>query len=305
MEKPRITVIVGPTAVGKTAVAVKLAENFGGEIVNADSMQVYRMMDIGTAKPTADELSRVPHHLIDIVGPDKDYTAADFRRDAAKKINEIVGSGNAAFVVGGTGLYVRVLTEGLVEGPEADMDLREGLLREARLKGRESVYEMLKKVDPEGAAAIHPNNLKRVIRAIEVHELTQRPISELHREHGFAERPYNALKIGLIKERAKLYEDINSRVDRMIEVGFVEEVRGLLERGYSSDLKPMRGLGYKEISGYIEGDCSLDEAIMLLKRNTRHYAKRQITWFRKDKEIIWFHPEDTRKMASVVERHLC
>ncbi|MFQ5464581.1 MAG: tRNA (adenosine(37)-N6)-dimethylallyltransferase MiaA [Thermodesulfobacteriota bacterium] len=305
MEKPRIVVIAGPTAVGKSRLAVELAGEFSGEVVSADSMQVFRLMDIGTAKPAPVDMRGVPHHLMDIVDPDGEYTAADFRRDASRKIAEITARGGSAFVVGGTGLYVRALTEGLAPAPEADRRIREELLRQARVEGPEAVHGRLAGVDPAAAAAIHPNNLRRVIRAIEVFEITRTPISDLHRAHAFGERPFDTLKIGLMMEREVLYEAIERRVDGMISAGLIEEVRALLAGGFRSDLKPMRGLGYKEITAFIEGRSTLAEAAGLIKRNTRRYAKRQLTWFRKDKEIKWFSPEDTDAIRRTVAAHLC
>jgi len=291
--------------VGKSRLAVVLAAEFSGEVVNADSMQVFRHMDIGTAKPAPAEMRGVPHHLLDIVEPDGEYTAADFRRDASLKIAEINGRGHSAFVVGGTGLYVRALTEGLAPAPGADRRIREGLLMQARKEGPGALHRRLARVDPAAAAAIHPNNLRRVIRAMEVFEITGTPISDLHRAHAFAERPFDTLKIGLAVEREALYRAIERRVDGMISAGLVEEVRSLLARGYRSDLKPMTGLGYKEITAFIEGRSTLAEAVELIKRNTRRYAKRQLTWFRKDKEIKWFSPGDTDAIRKAVAAHLC
>ena len=290
---------------GKSRLAVVLAAEFSGEVVNADSMQVFRHMDIGTAKPAPPEMRGVPHHLLDIVEPDGEYTAADFRRDASLKIAEITGRGHSAFVVGGTGLYVRALTEGLAPAPGADRRIREGLLMQARKEGPGALHRRLARVDPAAAAAIHPNNLRRVIRAMEVFEITGTPISDLHRAHAFAERPFDTLKIGLAVEREALYRAIERRVDGMISAGLVEEVRSLLARGYRSDLKPMTGLGYKEITAFIEGRSTLAEAVELIKRNTRRYAKRQLTWFRKDKEIKWFSPGDTDAIRKAVAAHLC
>jgi len=303
MERTRITAIIGPTAVGKSSLAVDLAERFAGEIISADSMQVYRHMDIGTDKPPAELRRRVPHHLIDVVEPDDEYTAARFRGDASRVIEEVTGRGKRPFVVGGTGLYVKVLTEGLVDAPEGDPALRERLVQEAASRGREYLYERLERVDPETASGVHPNNLKRVIRALEVYELEGRPASELRREHAFGERPYGALKIGLYREREEIYRDIEARVDEMVARGLAAETRGLLDRGYSPDLKPMCGLGYKEMVGYLQGDYPLEEAVRLIKRNTRRYAKRQLTWFRKDRETRWYRPEEKEKIAEVVAAH--
>lgn len=304
MEKPKIVIIVGPTASGKSALAAMLAHSFNGEIINADSMQVYKGMDIGTAKPPREMLQKVPHHLIDIVEPDEEYTAASFKKDAEEKIKEIRGRGKNVFVAGGTGLYIKALTMGLFDGPSADKGLRDSLTEEAETYGKERLYERLKSVDAKAAANIHPNNLRRVIRAIEVYELSRKPISEFQSAHAFSERPYETLKIGLIKEREALYGDIETRVDEMMEAGLLEETKSLIESGYSTSLKPMGALGYKEVAGYLKGEYPLEEAVGLLKKNTRHYAKRQLTWFKKDSEIRWFSPEQKKDIIELVKEFL-
>ncbi len=302
--KIKIVVILGPTASGKSRLALELAPLFDAEIVSADSMQVYRFMDIGTAKPSMEDRKRVPHHLIDVVNPDEDYTAARFRKDGAKAIEGIHARNKNILVVGGTGLYIRALTEGIFEGPEADMELRRRLIEEAAVKGKRYVHEMLGRVDPVSASRIHPNNLIRTIRALEVYYLSRRPMSEFHREHRFSERPYDVLKIGLNREREVLYRDIDRRVDRMMEAGLVDEVKRLLEMGYSRDLKPLQGLGYKEMLAYIDGRLTLDEALGLVRRNTRHYARRQMTWFRRDGSICWFRPDERRGIIEAIKDFL-
>ncbi|MBE9528221.1 MAG: tRNA (adenosine(37)-N6)-dimethylallyltransferase MiaA [Proteobacteria bacterium] len=300
----KIVIIVGPTASGKSSLAMEAALRFNGEIVGADSVQVYRQMNIGTAKPTPLERKRVPHHLIDILDPDEEYTVARFVADADLAIADICSRSRNAFVTGGTGLYIRSLVEGIFDGPEADTALREELLEVARQGGVNKVHDMLKHVDPESAEKIHPNNLRRVIRALEVEALTKRPISEFHSEHALKEKRYNALKIGLDIERSVLYKRIEGRVDKMVEAGLVAEVEGLLRDGYREDLKPMGALGYKEMVGYLNGEYPLDEAVRLLKRNTRRYAKKQLTWFKKDRAIEWYSRDDARIMKRV-EEHLC
>ncbi len=302
MEK--IVIIVGPTASGKSSLAIEAATRFNGEIVGADSVQVYRHMDIGTAKPTTEEQQRVPHHLIDIRNPDEEYTVARFVADADRVIADISSRGRHAIVTGGTGLYIRSLVEGIFEGPAADMALREELLEVARESGVAEVHDKLKRVDPVAAARIHPNNLRRVIRALEVEALTERPISDFHSEHALQETRYSALKIGLEIERQALYKRIEERVDKMVAAGLAAEIEGLLKSGYREDLKPMGALGYKEMIGYINGEYPLEEAVRLLKRNTRRYAKKQLTWFKKDTAIEWYSPDDTRIMKRV-EEHLC
>jgi tRNA dimethylallyltransferase len=302
MEK--IVIIVGPTASGKSSLAMEAATRFNGEIIGADSVQVYRKMNIGTAKPTSEEQSRVPHHLIDILDPDEEYTVARFVTDADLAIADICSRSRNAFVAGGTGLYIRSLVEGIFEGPGADTALRVELLEVARLSGVNKVHDRLKLVDPVAAEKIHPNNLRRVIRALEVQALTKRPISEFHSEHALKEQRYRALKIGLDTERPLLYKRIEERVEKMVEAGLVAEVEGLLKAGYREDLKPMGALGYKEMVGYLNGEHTLDEAVRLLKRNTRRYAKKQLTWFKKDRAIEWYSRDDARIMKRV-EEHLC
>jgi len=304
MEKPRVTFILGPTASGKSGLAIELASLFNGEIISADSMQVYRHLDIGTAKPSKEELEKVAHHFIGVVGPEEEYTAARFRTEALEKIREIRSRGRNVLVAGGTALYVKVLTKGIFEGPRTDHSVREALRELVRVEGKEALYERLKEVDPASAEKIHPNNTGRLIRALEVWQLAKRPISEFHREHAFAEEPFDALKIGLDIERAALYAGIERRVDEMMERGLLEETRRLLSMGYGPALKPMRGLGYKEMTGFLNGEYSLDTAVSLIKQNTRRYAKRQLTWFRKDPEIRWFSPEQKNDIIDLVKGHL-
>lgn len=305
MDRTRLLIIGGPTASGKTAVAVELATRFDAEVISADSMQVYRLMDIGTGKPTLDERKGVAHHLIDVVYPDEEYTAARFRDDAAARIAEIASRGRRVIVAGGTGLYIRALTRGLFSGPEADWGRRRELIELASDKGREHLHEMLRKADPESAALIHPNNINRVVRAIEVSELAGRPMSALQKEHAFGEAPYECLSLALDPGRDALYKAIDSRVDGMMAAGLLEETRALLDKGYASDLKPMCGLGYKEMCAHIGGEYPLDEAVRLTKLNTRRYAKRQLTWFRKDTETKWFRPEDMEGITQAAAAFLC
>jgi tRNA dimethylallyltransferase len=291
-QKPCLVVIVGPTASGKTELAVRLAERFAGEIVNADSMQVYRGMDIGTAKPSPELRLRVPHHLIDIVAPDVNFSASDFRREAALAIADIAGRGKRVFVVGGTGLYVRALLHGLVDSPSGAGAVRRELEETAQRFGNEALLGELARVDPETSARLHPNDLVRIVRALEVYRLTGRPISQQRSEHGFAGDFYQALKIGLTVERRELYERIDQRVERMIGEGLVAEVQALLDRGFSPGAKALRSIGYRQICAYLAGVYGLDEAVRLIKRDTRHYAKRQLTWFNTDREIKWVEYSD-------------
>lgn len=303
MERIKAVVIAGPTASGKTALAIELARVFDGEIISADSMQVYKHMDIGAGKPSKEQRAAMAHHLVDIVEPDEDYTAADFMRDADRAINDIHERGKRVFVAGGTGLYIRALLHGIIEGPAGDKALREVLIGEAAERGSGWLHERLKSLDPEAAASIHPNNLRRALRALEVTLLSKRPSSELKREHAFLENRYDALLIGLKMDRQALYAAIDERVDGMLAKGLVHETKSLVDAGYSTSLKPMNGLGYKEVTGFLTGEYPLAEAVRLIKRNTRRYAKRQITWFNKEPGITWHSPTDKETIKRAVARH--
>jgi tRNA dimethylallyltransferase len=304
MDKTRLIVITGPTASGKTGLALELAGIFAGEVVSADSMQIFKYMEIGTAKPTKDQRARVAHHLIDVVAPDEDYSAARYSSEARAAIKNINSRGKKVFVVGGTGLYIRALTRGIFEGPASVPELREKLLKEAELKGCAHLHERLLKVDPAAASSIHPNNLTRIIRALEVYHVTKRPISELQKAHAFADEPFNCLKIALNKSREVLYSDIEGRVERMMDEGLVDETRRLLSMGYHRDLKPMQGLGYKEMTSYISGECTLSDAVASIKTNTKRYAKRQMTWLNGEADTRWFSPDGNREIIQAVKVHL-
>ena len=282
-KKIKILVVGGSTGSGKSDLAVRLAEEIGGEIVNADSMQVYRGMDIGTAKPTAEDRARVPHHLLDILSPDEAFTASDFRREAAAAIADIDRRGKKAIVVGGTGLYIRALLDGLVDSPTGDPELR----RQFDGVPGEELLGRLALVDPETAQRLHPNDRVRIVRALEVYTQTGRPISAYRSEHAFSGNYYTTLKMAIRGERQELYRRIELRVERMLQDGLLEEVRSLLSRGYSRESKAMRSIGYKEIAAHLAGEMTLDEAVMLIKRDTRRYAKRQMTWFGKENDIYW------------------
>jgi tRNA dimethylallyltransferase len=288
---PRLVAIVGPTASGKSSLAFRLARLFSGEILSADSMQVYRKMDIGTAKPSPAERKLVPHHLIDIMDPDQDYSAALFRDQADAIIIRLHQSGTPIFVAGGTGLYLKALTRGLFRGPGADPELRQSLKERAAREGISSLHRELTDLDPTAASRIHPGDLFRIVRALEVYFQSRRPISDFQLAHGFQDSPYEALKIGLAWEREDLYRRIEKRVDQMIQAGWVEEIRALLDSGYSRKLKPMKSLGYRHLASHLHGERGLAEAIELIKRDTRRFAKRQLTWFRADEEIRWFGPD--------------
>lgn len=306
MNKPKFVAIIGPTATGKSAIALRLAQRFKGEIISADSMQVYRGMDVGTAKPSIEERRIVPHHLIDILNPDQDYSAALFRQQADKTIQELDKRKNPIFVVGGTGLYLKALTRGLFRGPAGDPGLRLALRREAEAGGSELLHRKLQNLDPGAAARIHPQDKFRLIRALEVYAQSNKPISNFQKEHGFKEDPYEVLQIGLDCERRELYRRIEFRVERMMEYGWVDEVRSLLDAGYHPDLKTMQSLGYKHIVSYLLGKIEIRDAVLLIKRDTRRYAKRQITWFKADPGIAWFpaEPRNIELISKAVEGFL-
>ena len=303
-EGPRLIIVLGPTAAGKTAAAIHLAKQWNGEIVSSDSMQVYRFMDIGTAKPTPAEQSQIPHHLIDIVNPDETFNAACFMERARAVIAELHKKGKRIIVAGGTGLYIRALLGGLFAGPGADETLRRYYSTILEREGKPGLYEILKARDSRAAAVIHPNDAARMIRALEVMELTGFSIVDQQQEHGFAHQPYRVLKIGLRCPRAVLYERIEARTEQMMDQGFLQEVRQLLNMGYHERLRPMQALGYKQLVRVLKGDLDLEDAVSQLKRDTRHYAKRQLTWFGADPDISWFGPGDEEEIARLAGRFL-
>lgn len=288
-QKPRdeLVVIVGPTAVGKTALSLKLAKQFDGEIISADSRQLYCGMDIGTAKPTVQELASVPHHLIDFLAPDADFTLVQYQEAAYRAIDDIQARDKLPLLVGGTGLYVRAVVTGMkIPRVPPNEEFRARLYDEAERYGHERLHARLAEVDPGAAAKIDARNVRRVIRALEVYEMTGKPISEQQRA---APPPYHILQIGLTMEREKLYERINARVDEMLSRGLVEEVRALVERGYDYNLPSMSGLGYRQIGMYLRGEVDYAEAVRLLKRDTRRLVKSQYSWFRRgNPNIHWF-----------------
>lgn len=300
----RLIVICGPTGVGKSAAAMALVREFGGEIVSADSMQVYRFMDIGTAKPSAEDRALVGHRLIDIVNPDEVFNAALYTVRARSAVEELNQDGKNIWVVGGTGLYLRALLGGLLEGPGTDEALREEYRSIVRREGTQGLHDRLKEKDETAADRIHPNDAVRMMRALEVLELSGESITARQNHHRFRERPYECLKIGMTDERERLYEKIDRRCDGMIDKGLVREVEGLLARGYSASVKPMQSLGYRHMVRFAAGELSLDEAVALTKRDTRHYSKRQMTWFRTDREILWHGPGDGDRMKKRVEAFL-
>ncbi len=296
-----VVVVVGPTAVGKSRLAVRLAKRLQTEVLAADSRQVYRGMDIGTDKPTPEERDGVPHRLIDLVDPDETFNAGMYRQAALPEIERLHGEGRLPLVVGGTGLYVRTLLRGLCEGPKADPTFRAQLEEEARQRGPEALHRELTRVDPESAARLHPHDQVKVVRALEVYHLLGRPLSAIHQSHGFGERPFTPLLIGLTREREALYRRIEERVDTQLARGLVDEVRGLLAKGYDRRLSSLKGLGYRQIAAYLDGDCGYAEAVRLLKRDTRRFAKRQLTWFRKEPGILWLSLAEDESEERIVD----
>jgi len=303
-QRPKLIIITGPTASGKTGLAVEMALNFNGEIINADSMQVYRFMDIGTAKPPVSERKGVPHHMIDVVYPDGEFNASIYRTLTMPVINEISKKRRACFVVGGTGLYIKALLGGLMECPASDHDIREELTDECKEKGPSFLHERLKRVDPESADYIHPNDKTRIIRALEIIRLTNRPRSSFIMEHGFNENPFKTLKICLNISRDQLYKNINIRCDRMIESGLIDETQTLLAKGYSSDIRSMKSLGYRHAVSYLRKEQTAEDMALKFKQDTRRYAKRQLTWFRADREMIWVEPDNREFIKHKIQEFI-
>lgn len=286
-QKPLI-VLTGPTAVGKTALSIKLAKALDGEIVSADSMQVYRGMDIGSAKIRQEEMEGVPHHLIDVLDPEDEFNVVLFQKLAKEAIADITGRGKIPILAGGTGFYIQaVLYDIDFTETKEDSSYRTYLEELARQEGNERLHEMLRQVDPKAAEAIHANNVKRVIRALEFHQQTGQKISEHNEEQRENVSAYDSCYFVLTDDREKMYERIDRRVDLMVQEGLVEEVTRLKEQGCTRELVSMQGLGYKEILAYLEGEYDLERALYLIKRDTRHFAKRQLTWFKREKDVIW------------------
>jgi len=278
--------------VGKTALSLELAEHLDGDIVSADSRQVYRLMNIGTAKPTREAQSRARHHLIDVVWPNEEFHAARFVDQANAAIAEIVLRNKRPFLVGGTGLYIRALTEGLLQAPSADPERRQRWQARADEEETPALHEEQARVDPESALRHHPNDMIRIVRALEVYEQSGSSISTLQDEHGFGGQPYRTIKVCLNMDRAVLYERINQRAELMFEQGLLEESEALLQAGYDITLKSLRTIGYRQAFSYLRKESTWDEALEDLKRSTRRYAKQQLTWFRKDKSMIWLESSD-------------
>ena len=292
MKKPLI-ILTGPTAVGKTKASIGLAHAVNGEIISADSMQVYKEMDIGSAKIRKEEMDGVRHYLIDALDPDEEFHVVKFQQMAKQAMEEIYAKGKIPIVVGGTGFYIQALLYDIdFTENEEDTAYRTELERLAEEKGADFLHEMLKKVDEKSAQDIHKNNVKRVIRALEFYKQTGKKISEHNEEERAKDSPYNFCYFVLNDEREHLYNRINLRIDQMLEEGLVKEVTALKEKGYTKDMVSMQGLGYKEILDYLDGSCTLEEAVYILKRDTRHFAKRQITWFKRERDVTWINKQD-------------
>jgi tRNA dimethylallyltransferase len=299
-DSPKLIIISGPTCSGKSALAVELASIVGGEIINADSMQVYRGMDIGTAKLPISERKGIPHHLIDIINPDQEFNAALFLVHTLPIIKDLHYKKIPIIVVGGTGLYVRALLGGLFNCPPSDLELRQNLWEECESQGTSFLYEKLSRLDKNAADRIHPMDKVRIIRALEVIHLTGYQFSELTRKHGFSNKRFSPLNLCLYVDRHILYRRINRRTISMIDSGFINEVEVLLKMGYDSNLKSMQAIGYRHIVGYLKDKWKFNETIKIIQRDTRRYAKRQLTWLRADPEIIWVNPDDTTEIINKV-----
>jgi len=297
--KPRLLVITGPTASGKSDLALQLAESLNGEIICADSLTIYRGLAIGSAKPTLEQQQRIPHHLLDIRDPTEPFTAADFRELATEAIMDCTARGKRPILVGGTGLYLRSLLRGLNKAPGEDPALRKQLLKRAEQEGGEVLLAELGRFDPATAQRLHPNNMLRIIRAIEVYLCSGIPLSQFHAEHRFSETPFDALQFCLDLPRQILYQQIDQRVELMLKNGLLEEVKQLLQDGIPSECKPLQAIGYKEVISHLRGEFDKNEMIRLIKRNTRHFAKRQLTWFRSEPDLQWVaYPENSATIKS-------
>lgn len=300
--KKNLVVLLGPTGIGKTDLSLDLAEKINGEIISSDSMQIYKYMDIGSAKATRAERERIKHHMIDIVYPEEEFSVADYKHQAEEIIDSLNEEGKIPIVTGGTGLYINSLVYELnFTEVKPNYDLREELENLADDEGVEAVYEILKSVDGESASKLHPNDLKRVIRAIEIYRESGVTASEYNKNFRSEVDKYNLSMIGLTMDRAKLYERIDQRVDLMMEMGLLDEIKLLLSKGYTKDLVSMQGIGYKEMINHLEGHMSYEDTVELIKKKSRNYAKRQLTWFRRDGRIVWFNKDDYEDKTDLLE----
>lgn len=302
-----LIIITGPTAVGKTNISIKLAKRLDGEIISADSMQIYKGMDIGSAKITVEEMQGVPHHMIDIVSPDESFSVSDFKERAEKIIEDIIARGKMPIIVGGTGLYINSLIYNYgFACANRDDTYREHLQSLAETHGKEYVHSMLKEVDIASYERLYPNDLKRVIRALEVYEVTGKTLNQytLENQEVLYDIPYNVHYFVINMEREELYSRIDQRVDIMLNGGLAKEVIKLKEKGYTSNMQSMKGIGYKEILDYLDEKISYDEAVYLIKKGSRNYAKRQLTWFRKEKRAFWLSKEDFEDENDIIDKIL-
>ncbi len=301
MKKEPLVILAGPTAVGKTKLSIALAKAIGGEIISADSMQVYRHMDIGSAKIRLEEMEGIPHYLVDVLEPWEEFHVVRFQQMAKEAMKKIREHGHIPILVGGTGFYIQAIVKDIDFTENEASPYREELTRLAEEKGADFLYEKLQKVDPKSAQIIHAHNVKRIIRALEFYQMTGKKISEHNKEQREKSSPYQFAYFVLQDERAKLYKRIEARIDEMLQDGLIEEVTALKEMGLKRGMVSMQGLGYKEILAYLDGECTLEEAVEILKRDTRHFAKRQITWFKREEEVIWL---DKGKFAYQEEQIL-
>ncbi len=305
-DKRQLIILTGPTAAGKTSLSIELAKRIGGEIVSADSMQIYKYMNIGSAKITREQMEGVPHHLIDVLMPDEEFNVFRFQQMAKEALAGIYGRNHIPIVVGGTGFYIQALLYDIdFSAEEGKEEIRERLEKEGACYGSLYLHEKLRKVDPVSAEGIHPNNEKRLIRALEFYEINGYPISLHNERQRQRTSPYAFRYFVLTDDRERLYERIDERVDQMLEDGLVDEVKNLKEMGYHRQMVSMQGLGYKEILDYLDGVCSLEEAVYRIKRDTRHFAKRQLTWFRRERDVIWLNKKEfqynDRKLLDYME----
>lgn len=304
MKKPLI-ILTGPTAVGKTKASIDLAKALNGEIISADSMQVYKYMDIGSAKIRPEEMQGVPHHLVDVLEPDEEFHVVRFQQMAKQAMQEIYDKGKVPIVVGGTGFYIQALLYD-IDFTESNEDniYRSQLEQIAKEQGAQHLHDLLREVDPESADAIHANNVKRVIRALEFYKQTGEKISQHNETERAKESPYDFCYFVLTDQRQHLYDRIDQRVDQMLQEGLVAEVEALKNKGYTKDMVSMQGLGYKEVLDYLNGECTLEEAVYVLKRDTRHFAKRQLTWFRRERDVIWIDKEQFQYDDEKIQNEL-
>lgn len=297
-----LLVLVGPTAVGKSELAIKVARQLKTDIISADSAQIYRHLDIGTAKPSPEEQKTVKHHLIDLVEPDQYYSVADYQKSAARTIKELWQEGKLPFLVGGTGLYIKAVTDSYAFGPKgASRELRAAYEEMASSEGLDKLYDRLRAIDPDAAGRIHPNDQRRIIRALEVYTLERKPISEQVTQTGREVSPYKTVIFGINMERGLLYSRIEERVDDMIKQGFIKEVQSLCEDGYDDHTPGMQVLGYKQLLTYLKGNTSLEETVTEIKKQTRNLAKRQLTWFRRESNLEWITSTDQFSIDSITE----